>query len=512
MTFSGDPFRILGLSPSASDAEIKRAYRALAKRYHPDSAGEKALPRFLAIQAAYDVLTQPGRHPPATTTRPTRSPGSSGAGPGTRGRTAGPTRPPEDRAAPDADPGRARATRDAYRSRRSRPGPASGPTSGPAWWAAGRPGAPGSAMGRDDQADPRRPPGAAGERGAPGSPAAGAPGWRSSTGPNGRRGRPPKVATLGSTSYDDAPRDPEPEWNGATWYGDSSGTYWTINPKEYADPRKHGPEYLARAQRGAPAGRGGSAGPAPTPFDDGTPDPDTDPPAAGAWSPGPSAPGEGGRQSRTSSPPGPPADGPGPAYRPSRRARAAAWTTSAAGNSSRTAASGATSRVAFDATPSTSRGDDGAARSLEAAPPQRVLLALIAWPPLGLAAALVIGELTGCARAAATCSEPESLLGWLVQPAIVALLLLLPIVARPAAVASVAVGVASIGAAAVLSVVGGARAPGATVSAPPAAATLLLAILVMAYVVGLIGSLSGRLPVPPWLREPTEGGPRPSRP
>jgi hypothetical protein len=25
-----------------------------------------------------------------------------------------------------------------------------------------------------------------------------------------------------------------------------SGTYWTVNPKEYADPRKHGPEYTAR--------------------------------------------------------------------------------------------------------------------------------------------------------------------------------------------------------------------------------------------------------------------------
>ena len=32
-----------------------------------------------------------------------------------------------------------------------------------------------------------------------------------------------------------------------------SGTYWTINPREYADPRKHGPEYLARARRAVPA-------------------------------------------------------------------------------------------------------------------------------------------------------------------------------------------------------------------------------------------------------------------
>src|SRR5438105_11500418 len=63
MTFSGDPFRTLGLHPGSSEEQIKRAYRTLAKRYHPDSAGEAALPRFLAIQAAYDMLTGTIRHP-----------------------------------------------------------------------------------------------------------------------------------------------------------------------------------------------------------------------------------------------------------------------------------------------------------------------------------------------------------------------------------------------------------------------------------------------------------------
>jgi curved DNA-binding protein CbpA len=47
-----DPYRTLGLSPGASLDEIRRAYRRLAKANHPDSAGEAALPRFLAIQAA----------------------------------------------------------------------------------------------------------------------------------------------------------------------------------------------------------------------------------------------------------------------------------------------------------------------------------------------------------------------------------------------------------------------------------------------------------------------------
>ncbi len=51
-----DPYRTLGLTPGASQAEIKRAYRHLAKLYHPDSAGDRALGRFLAIQAAYEAL------------------------------------------------------------------------------------------------------------------------------------------------------------------------------------------------------------------------------------------------------------------------------------------------------------------------------------------------------------------------------------------------------------------------------------------------------------------------
>ena len=48
MTFQGDPYRTLGVAPGASLNEIRSAYRRLAKQYHPDAAGERALPRFLA--------------------------------------------------------------------------------------------------------------------------------------------------------------------------------------------------------------------------------------------------------------------------------------------------------------------------------------------------------------------------------------------------------------------------------------------------------------------------------
>lgn len=55
-------------------------------------------------------------------------------------------------------------------------------------------------------------------------------------------------ARPGSTTYDGATEE-EPFWNGAAWVGADSGTYWTVNPREYADPRKHGPEYRARGRR-----------------------------------------------------------------------------------------------------------------------------------------------------------------------------------------------------------------------------------------------------------------------
>ncbi|HEY4752503.1 MAG TPA: hypothetical protein VIH37_04400, partial [Candidatus Limnocylindrales bacterium] len=60
-----------------------------------------------------------------------------------------------------------------------------------------------------------------------------------------------RTARPGSTTYDEAKQPLDPSWAGGEWYGASSGRYWTINPREYADPRKHGPEYQERARRAA---------------------------------------------------------------------------------------------------------------------------------------------------------------------------------------------------------------------------------------------------------------------
>ncbi len=53
-----DPYKILGLTPKANAEEIKRAYRRLAKKLHPDlNPGDKKIEaRFKDITAAYDLL------------------------------------------------------------------------------------------------------------------------------------------------------------------------------------------------------------------------------------------------------------------------------------------------------------------------------------------------------------------------------------------------------------------------------------------------------------------------
>ena len=58
-----DPYRILGISRDASDEEIKKAYRRLAKQYHPDVNKEPgAEDKFKQIQNAYQQIMDMKKH------------------------------------------------------------------------------------------------------------------------------------------------------------------------------------------------------------------------------------------------------------------------------------------------------------------------------------------------------------------------------------------------------------------------------------------------------------------
>jgi molecular chaperone DnaJ len=83
--FEKDYYKILGVSDTASDKEITRAYRKLAKQYHPD-ANPGAEDRFKEISAAYDVLGDAARRKEYDEVRRLGPVGNPFAGAGRAGR------------------------------------------------------------------------------------------------------------------------------------------------------------------------------------------------------------------------------------------------------------------------------------------------------------------------------------------------------------------------------------------------------------------------------------------
>ena len=61
-----DPYQVLGVTPDASDEEIKQAYRRLAKKYHPDRnpGDEEAARQMQRINAAYEQIKNPEKARP----------------------------------------------------------------------------------------------------------------------------------------------------------------------------------------------------------------------------------------------------------------------------------------------------------------------------------------------------------------------------------------------------------------------------------------------------------------
>lgn len=92
--FDKDYYNVLGVSKTATDKEITKAYRKLAKQYHPDAnPGDKAAEeRFKDVSAAYDVLGDAGKRKEYDQVRAAAASGAFG-GSGAGGFTGNPFNP-----------------------------------------------------------------------------------------------------------------------------------------------------------------------------------------------------------------------------------------------------------------------------------------------------------------------------------------------------------------------------------------------------------------------------------
>ena len=59
-----DPYKVLGVAPNATQDEIKKAYRQMAKKYHPDLHPDdpEANKKMNDVNSAYDMLMNPDKY------------------------------------------------------------------------------------------------------------------------------------------------------------------------------------------------------------------------------------------------------------------------------------------------------------------------------------------------------------------------------------------------------------------------------------------------------------------
>jgi len=306
------------------------------------------------------------------------------------------------------------------------------------------------------------------------------------------RRRGPRKATLGSTSYDEAADQPfDPDWAGGSWYGTTSGTYWTLNPREYADPRKHGPEYQARARRQAGAGPEPDAAEA-----TGAESLTTDAPEESSEAAEPAEPAEAANVAAA-------ATGAGPGWRPTAETSTGTDWSATPGSAREPNASPGDRRRPPVAAPPSADGDAGPGiadigRLLDPrarrSPAGRIALALGGAVPIAIWLAWLLGELTGCGRFAATCEPQVVTAAWVIGFVLVVALVLLPGVAAILVAGTAGALVAAIPATVFLTATGGARMPQES-----------SAVLGVALILGWLAGVA--LATNHWLRRSAPSGP-----
>jgi hypothetical protein len=75
-----DPYAVLGLAPGASLDEAARAYRRLAKDWHPDRVGDTGMARMIELNVAYELLRAEQRPGSRVVVTPAKRTGARGPG------------------------------------------------------------------------------------------------------------------------------------------------------------------------------------------------------------------------------------------------------------------------------------------------------------------------------------------------------------------------------------------------------------------------------------------------